>query len=211
MPPTPSVPVIKTVVFAALMAPPAATADAIADILSLSGTSQMKTASSHRSNTNHQRVCPRRPGTPDVPRFQFYRGQRTPADHRAVARAGQRGGRAGAGARDDRRARQPAAPAGDQVEGDRGAADGVAPAGSNQPIAGDDPRDRPDRRAELRAQSAGPEGVPLEPALAAWIGITPRENSTAGRQRLGKISRAGGGSLRQLLVLGATAVIQQAI
>ena len=46
---------------------------------------------------------------------------------------------------------------------------------------------------------------------AAWIGITPRENSTAGRQRLGKISRAGDEGLRQLLVLGATAVIQQAI
>ena len=47
--------------------------------------------------------------------------------------------------------------------------------------------------------------------VAAWIGITPRENSTAGRQRLGKISRAGDDTLRQLLVLGATAVIQQAI
>src|SRR6516165_12113149 len=45
MPPTPSIPVIKTVVFAALIAPSAATANAIADILSLSGTSQMKTAS----------------------------------------------------------------------------------------------------------------------------------------------------------------------
>jgi len=47
--------------------------------------------------------------------------------------------------------------------------------------------------------------------FAAWVGITPRENSTAGRQRLGKISRAGDEGLRQLLVLGATAVIQQAI
>ena len=27
--------------------------------------------------------------------------------------------------------------------------------------------------------------------FAAWIGITPREHSTAGRQRLGRISRAG--------------------
>ena len=45
MHPTPSVPVIKTVVFAALMAPPAATANAIADILSVAGTSLMKTAS----------------------------------------------------------------------------------------------------------------------------------------------------------------------
>jgi transposase len=46
--------------------------------------------------------------------------------------------------------------------------------------------------------------------FAAWIGITPRENSTAGRQRLGRISKAGDEDLRRLLVLGATAVIQQA-
>ena len=46
--------------------------------------------------------------------------------------------------------------------------------------------------------------------FAAWIGITPRENSTAGKHRLGKISREGDESLRRLLVLGATAVIQQA-
>jgi transposase len=46
--------------------------------------------------------------------------------------------------------------------------------------------------------------------FAAWLGITPRELSTAGRQRLGKISRQGDEALRRLLVLGATAVIQQA-
>jgi transposase len=46
--------------------------------------------------------------------------------------------------------------------------------------------------------------------FAAWLGITPREHSTAGRQRLGKISRQGDENLRRLLVLGATAVIQQA-
>jgi transposase len=46
--------------------------------------------------------------------------------------------------------------------------------------------------------------------FAAWVGITPRENSTAGRQRLGRISKAGDEDLRRLLVLGATAVIQQA-
>jgi transposase len=45
--------------------------------------------------------------------------------------------------------------------------------------------------------------------FAAWLGITPREHSTAGRQRLGKISRQGDEGLRRLLVLGATAVIQQ--
>src|SRR5215471_5989960 len=46
--------------------------------------------------------------------------------------------------------------------------------------------------------------------FSAWLGITPREHSTAGRQRLGKISREGDESLRRLLVIGATAVIQQA-
>ena len=56
-----------------------------------------------------------------------------------------------------------------------------------------------------------PQGFPSGRHFAAWIGITPRENSTGGKQRLGKISREGDESLRRLLVLGATAVIQQAI
>jgi len=43
--------------------------------------------------------------------------------------------------------------------------------------------------------------------FAAWIGVTPREASTAGKSRPGKISRQGDEDLRRLLVLGATAVI----
>ena len=46
--------------------------------------------------------------------------------------------------------------------------------------------------------------------FAAWLGLTPRDHSTGGRQRLGGITRAGDERLRQLLVLGATAVIQHA-
>jgi len=46
--------------------------------------------------------------------------------------------------------------------------------------------------------------------LAAWIGLTPREHSTGGKQRLGGISRAGNERLRSLLVLGSTAVIRHA-
>jgi transposase len=45
--------------------------------------------------------------------------------------------------------------------------------------------------------------------LAAWIGLTPKDHSTAGRQRLGTITRAGDEALRSVLVAGATAVIQQ--
>jgi transposase len=46
--------------------------------------------------------------------------------------------------------------------------------------------------------------------FAAWIGLTPQDHSTAGKTRLGKITRAGDEDLRRLLVIGATAVIQQA-
>ena len=46
--------------------------------------------------------------------------------------------------------------------------------------------------------------------LAAWIGLTPKEHSTGGKQRMGGISRAGNERLRQLLVIGATAVIKLA-
>jgi transposase len=46
--------------------------------------------------------------------------------------------------------------------------------------------------------------------LAAWIGLVPRQNSSGGKQRQGGISRQGDRTLRQLLVLGATAVIRHA-
>lgn len=46
--------------------------------------------------------------------------------------------------------------------------------------------------------------------LAASIGLTPREHSTGGKQRMGGISRAGDERLRRLLVCGAMAVIRYA-
>jgi transposase len=46
--------------------------------------------------------------------------------------------------------------------------------------------------------------------FSAWIGLTPKDHSTAGKTRLGVISRAGDEALRSILVVGATAVIQQA-
>ena len=45
--------------------------------------------------------------------------------------------------------------------------------------------------------------------FAAWIGLTPKDHGTAGKQRLGGITRAGDPALRSVLVAGATAVIQQ--
>ena len=47
--------------------------------------------------------------------------------------------------------------------------------------------------------------------LAAWAGLTPKERSTGGKQRMGGISRAGHERLRSLLVSGATSVINAAM
>ena len=44
--------------------------------------------------------------------------------------------------------------------------------------------------------------------FAAWLGLTPKDNSSGGRRRQGRISRQGNETLRKLLVLGATAVIR---
>jgi transposase len=46
--------------------------------------------------------------------------------------------------------------------------------------------------------------------MAAWIGLTPREGSTGGKQRLGQISKQGDPYLRWLLVAGAMTVILHA-
>jgi transposase len=45
--------------------------------------------------------------------------------------------------------------------------------------------------------------------FSAWIGLTPKDHSTAGKTRHGVITRAGDEALRSVLVAGATAVIQQ--
>lgn len=46
--------------------------------------------------------------------------------------------------------------------------------------------------------------------LAAWIGLVPRQNSSGGKERLGGITKRGDGYLRQMLVVGALAVIRYA-
>jgi transposase len=55
-----------------------------------------------------------------------------------------------------------------------------------------------------------PRAFPSGRHFAAWLGLTPKDHSTAGKTRLGKITRAGDEMLRSVLVAGATAVIQQA-
>jgi transposase len=44
--------------------------------------------------------------------------------------------------------------------------------------------------------------------FAAWLGLTPRANSSGGKERLGGITKQGDGYLRRLLVVGSTAVMR---
>jgi transposase len=44
--------------------------------------------------------------------------------------------------------------------------------------------------------------------LAAWTGLTPKQNSSGGKERFGSISRQGNAYLRRLLVLGATGQVR---
>jgi transposase len=60
------------------------------------------------------------------------------------------------------------------------------------------------------AQSVDPAEFRSGRHLAAWLGLTPQQRSTGGKQRLVGISRAGDARLRRLLVVGATAVIRHA-
>ncbi len=46
--------------------------------------------------------------------------------------------------------------------------------------------------------------------LAAWIGLVPRQNSTGGKERLGRISKQGDHYLRWLLVAGSMTIIRHA-
>jgi transposase len=62
----------------------------------------------------------------------------------------------------------------------------------------------------LVMKTPDPRAFPSGRHFAAWLGLTPKDHSTAGKTRLGKITRAGDEMLRSVLVAGATAVIQQA-
>ena len=61
----------------------------------------------------------------------------------------------------------------------------------------------------LRMKTPAPELFRSGRQFAAWIGLTPKDHSTAGKLRLGVITRAGDETLRSTLVLGATSRLQQ--
>jgi transposase len=54
------------------------------------------------------------------------------------------------------------------------------------------------------------EGFPAGRDFAAWLGLTPLQKSTGGKQKLGAVSKRGERTIRRLLIIGASAVVQQA-
>ena len=46
--------------------------------------------------------------------------------------------------------------------------------------------------------------------FAAWVGLTPLQRSTGGKQKLGATSKMGERTIRRLLIVGASAVVRQA-
>jgi transposase len=46
--------------------------------------------------------------------------------------------------------------------------------------------------------------------FAAWLGLTPRQNSSGGKEKLGAITKQGNRYLRKLLTLGATSLLRVA-
>ena len=44
--------------------------------------------------------------------------------------------------------------------------------------------------------------------FAAWLGLTPRQNSSGGKERLGRITKMGDRYLRKLLFVGMTSLVK---
>ena len=62
----------------------------------------------------------------------------------------------------------------------------------------------------ITALVPAPEGFRAGRDFAAWLGLTPLQKSTGGKQKLGAISKMGERTIRRLLVLGASAVVRWA-
>ena len=62
----------------------------------------------------------------------------------------------------------------------------------------------------LAALAPAPETFRRGRDFAAWIGLTPLQKSSGGKERLGKISKKGERTLRRLLIIGASSAAKAA-
>ncbi len=65
-------------------------------------------------------------------------------------------------------------------------------------------------RAALAAWVIEPERFRSGRRFAAWLGLTPLQNCSGGKERLGRISRMGDRYLRRLPAVGVTSLIRRA-
>jgi transposase len=63
----------------------------------------------------------------------------------------------------------------------------------------------------LAALAPAPETFRRGRDFAAWIGLTPLQKSSGGKERLGKVSKMGERTLRRLLIIGASSATKGAV
>jgi transposase len=69
----------------------------------------------------------------------------------------------------------------------------------------------PTTAAALVATVGQPQEFRNGRQFAAWLGLTPKQHSTGGKTRLGRITKRGDVYLRTLLILGAKSTLQSAL
>ena len=109
--------------------------------------------------------------------------------------------RAWSACRSDRRARR-----GDRS--DRQRACGVGQGGRDGQAVDDHSRRRPGHRIGDHGHDPGRQRLASGREFAAFLGLTPRQNSTGGNRRLGRITKMGDRYLRKLLVVGSCATLR---
>ena len=72
------------------------------------------------------------------------------------------------------------------------------------------PGHRPHHRGTISALAPPSQSFARGRNFAAWLGLTPLQRSSGGKQRLGKTSKMGERTLRRLLIIGASAVVRWA-
>jgi transposase len=68
----------------------------------------------------------------------------------------------------------------------------------------------PSAATAITALVSAPEGFRAGRDFAAWLGRTPLQKSSGGKQKLGAVSKRGERTIRRLLILGASVVIRWA-
>ena len=69
----------------------------------------------------------------------------------------------------------------------------------------------PTTAAALVATVSAPQEFSNGRQFSAWLGLTPKQHSTGGKTRLGRITKRGDAYLRTLLILGAKSALQAAL